>query len=128
MQRKIPSKYSCSSDNCQQMSHAAKNIGSYKRRHFRHLALVGLVIVEKQYIYIYMYNNLSTQRPSLVGEVSANFMRIEGCRVVSAAYPLRPLSRFSRPEPLLFLPSSSSVVLTRLRGPRSRPTASLKMW
>jgi hypothetical protein len=28
---------------------------------------------------------------------------------------------FSRPE-LLFLPSSSSVVLTRLSGPRSRPT------
>jgi hypothetical protein len=32
---------------------------------------------------------------------------------------LRPYSRFSRPEPLLVLPSSSSVVLTRLGGPRS---------
>jgi hypothetical protein len=31
---------------------------------------------------------------------------------------LRPYSRVSRPEPLLFLPSSSSVVLTRLSGPR----------
>jgi hypothetical protein len=37
-------------------------------------------------------------------------------------------SRFSRPEPLLFLPSSSSVVLTRLSGPRSRPTTSKKIW
>jgi hypothetical protein len=35
---------------------------------------------------------------------------------------LRPYSRLSRPEPLLFLPSSPSVVLTRLSGPRSRPT------
>jgi hypothetical protein len=41
---------------------------------------------------------------------------------VSAADPLRPYSRFSRPEPLLFLPSSSSFVLTRLSGPHSRYT------
>jgi hypothetical protein len=35
---------------------------------------------------------------------------------------LRPYSTFSRQDPLLFLPSSYSVVLTRLSGPRSRPT------
>jgi hypothetical protein len=35
---------------------------------------------------------------------------------------LRPYSWLSRPEPLLFLPSSTSVALTRLSGPRSRPT------
>jgi hypothetical protein len=35
---------------------------------------------------------------------------------------LRPYSRLSRQEPLLFLSNSSSVVLTRLSGPRSRPT------
>jgi hypothetical protein len=34
----------------------------------------------------------------------------------------------SRPEPLLFLPSSSSIVLTRLSGPRPRPTTSQKIW
>jgi hypothetical protein len=33
---------------------------------------------------------------------------------------LRSYCWFSRPEPLLFLPSSSSIVLTRLSGPRSR--------
>jgi hypothetical protein len=38
-----------------------------------------------------------------------------GCRVVSTAVFCVP----SRPEPLLFLPSSSSVVLTKLSGPRS---------
>jgi hypothetical protein len=41
---------------------------------------------------------------------------------------LRPQSRFSRPEPLLFLSSSSSIVLTRLNGPRSTPTTSKKNW
>jgi hypothetical protein len=34
---------------------------------------------------------------------------------------LRPYSRFYRPEPLLFLSGSSSVVLTKLSGPHSRP-------
>jgi hypothetical protein len=34
----------------------------------------------------------------------------------------RPYSRLPRLEPLLSLPSSSSVVLMRLSGPRSRPT------
>jgi hypothetical protein len=41
---------------------------------------------------------------------------------------LRPYSRVSRPEPLLFLPSSSSVLLTRLSGPRSRPTTSQEIF
>jgi hypothetical protein len=41
---------------------------------------------------------------------------------------LRPYSRLSRPESLLFLWSSSSIVLTRLSGPRSRPTTSQKIW
>jgi hypothetical protein len=44
--------------------------------------------------------------------------------VVSAADELRLYSRISRQEPLLFLPSSSSVVLTRLSGPRCRLTTS----
>jgi hypothetical protein len=40
---------------------------------------------------------------------------------------LRPYSRISKPELLLFLSSSSSIVLTRLSGPRSRPTTQ-KIW
>jgi hypothetical protein len=35
---------------------------------------------------------------------------------------LLPYSLFSRQEPLLFYQVSSSVVLTRLSGPHSRPT------
>jgi hypothetical protein len=41
-----------------------------------------------------------------------------GCRVVNATDP-HGRTRFSRPEPLLYLPSSSSVILTRQSGPRS---------
>jgi hypothetical protein len=41
---------------------------------------------------------------------------------------IQPYSRFSRPEQILSLPSSSSIVLTRLSGPRSRPITSRKIW
>jgi hypothetical protein len=41
---------------------------------------------------------------------------------------LRPYSRHSRPEPLLFLLSISWIVLTRLSGPSTRPTTSQKIW
>jgi hypothetical protein len=45
-----------------------------------------------------------------------------GCHVISVTDPYDPYSRLSRPEPLLFLSSSSSIVLMRLSGPHSRPT------
>jgi hypothetical protein len=41
---------------------------------------------------------------------------------------LRLYYRLSRPEPLLFHPISSSIVLTILSGPRSRTTTSQKIW
>jgi hypothetical protein len=68
-----------------------------------------------------------TERPPLVGKVSGNFC---GQRVPRGQRDgsLQPYSRLSRPEPLLFLPSSFSVVLTRLSGPRSRPTTSQIIW
>jgi hypothetical protein len=66
-----------------------------------------------------------------VRRLSANLVPTfadRGCHVVGVTDPLRPYSRLPKPEPLLFLSSSSSVVLTRLSGPRSRPTTSQKMW
>jgi hypothetical protein len=51
-----------------------------------------------------------------------------GCHVVSVTDPYGPYFRISRPELLRFLPSSSSVVLSRLSGTRSRPTTSQKIW
>jgi hypothetical protein len=67
---------------------------------------------------------MPTERLPLLGEDSAIFC---GWRVPRGQRDasLRPYSRISRPEPLLFLPSSSSVELTRLSGPRSRPSESL---
>jgi hypothetical protein len=58
-----------------------------------------------------------TDRPPLVGEVSGNLCG-RGCCVVSSTNSHGRYSRFSRPEPLLFHSSSSSVILTRLSGPR----------
>jgi hypothetical protein len=43
---------------------------------------------------------IPTERPPLVGEVIANFLRIEGA--TWSAWRVRPYSRFSRQEPLLF--------------------------
>jgi hypothetical protein len=67
-----------------------------------------------------------TELPPLVGEVSAKLLRKESdtwlmWRILTAVFSI------SRPEPLFFLPSSSSIVLTRLGGPCSRPTNSQKI-
>jgi hypothetical protein len=70
---------------------------------------------------------IPTAWPPLVGEVSANFLDRE-CRVVSATDPHGRIFGFLDPEPLFFHSSSSSVILTRLSGPRSRPTTSHKIW
>jgi hypothetical protein len=63
----------------------------------------------------------------LLSEVSANFF---GYRVLRGQSDgsLRPYSRISRPETLLFLPNCSSVLLTTLSGPRSRSNISQKIW
>jgi hypothetical protein len=60
-------------------------------------------------IFIYITNSVAslckriipTERPPLVGEVSANFLRIEGATWSTWRIP-RPYSRFSRQEPLFF--------------------------
>jgi hypothetical protein len=69
---------------------------------------------------------IPTERSPLVGEVSTNFC---GWRVSRGQCDgsLRSYFRLSRPGPLLFLPSSSLIVFTRLSGPRSRPTTFQKM-
>jgi hypothetical protein len=61
----------------------------------------------------------------LVGAVSANFCLSRVPRD-QRDESLRPCSRLSRPESLLFLPSSSSVVLTRMSGSRSWTNTSQK--
>jgi hypothetical protein len=51
-----------------------------------------------------------------------------GCHVVSATDPRGRYLGFLDPEPLLFHSSSSSVILTRLSGLRSRSIISHKIW
>jgi hypothetical protein len=55
-------------------------------------------------------------------------LRIEGIAWSAQRNPAAVNLGFLEPEPLLLSSSSSSVILTRLSGPRSRPTASQKMW
>jgi hypothetical protein len=70
---------------------------------------------------------IPTERHPLVGVVSSNLSgeRVQRCQRDGS---LRPYSRLSRQEPLLFLQSGSSVVLTRLSGLRSGSTTSQKIW
>jgi hypothetical protein len=70
---------------------------------------------------------LPTEKLPVVGEVNANFYEKRVPSGQRDGY-LQPFSRLSRPEPTLFRSRSSSVVLTRLSGPRSRPTMSQKIW
>jgi hypothetical protein len=69
---------------------------------------------------------IPTERPQPVGEIRANLADIR-CRVVSATDPHGRILGFLDPELVLFHSSSSSIILTRLSGPRSRPTTSQKM-
>jgi hypothetical protein len=79
------------------------------------------------FVAIVQERTISTERSPLVGDINANFC---GQRVLRGQHNvlLRPYSRLPRPEPLLFLKSIPSIVLTRLSGPRSRPTNSQKTW
>jgi hypothetical protein len=64
---------------------------------------------------------MPTERPPLVGEVIVNFFADRGCHVVSVTDPYGRILGFLD-SAATFLSSSSSVVFTRLGGPRSRPT------
>jgi hypothetical protein len=61
--------------------------------------------------------------PPIVGEVSANFCGYR-CSVVSAADPYGRNLGFLGRSRYYFFRVSSLIVLTRLGGPRSRPTTS----
>jgi hypothetical protein len=69
---------------------------------------------------------IPTERPPLVSEVTVNF---GGERVSRGQHDgsQQPYPRVSRLQPLL-LPRISSIVLTRLSGPHSRPITSQNIW
>jgi hypothetical protein len=66
-----------------------------------------------------------TERPLFVGEVrKCQLLRIEVFAWSAQRIPTTVNLVFLDPEPLLLHSSSSSIILTRLSGPRSRPTTS----
>jgi hypothetical protein len=72
------------------------------------------------------YTDRATDR-----RLSAKLVSTFGDRRVSRSQSGRSLTAVisvSRLEPLPFLSSSSSILLTRLSGPRSRPTTSQEIW
>jgi hypothetical protein len=75
-----------------------------------------------------LYIIMLTELPPLVGEVSANFLRVEGVAWSAQRIPTAVNLDFLDQGPLLFHSSSSSVFLTWLSVPRSRPTTSQKFW
>jgi hypothetical protein len=78
--------------------------------------------------FIVRKRTIQTERPPLVDEVSANFLRISGVAWSAQRIPTAVNLGFLDPEPLLFHSSSSPVILTRLSEPPSRPTMSQKIW
>jgi hypothetical protein len=108
----------------------SRNITNFFRKHLTYTCSLTWPNSSSNKL-IYKLRGLSpraAERPPLLGEVSANFFLGYRVPLGQRDGSLMSYSRFSRPEPLLFLSSSSSVVLTRLSGPRSRPTTSQKIW
>jgi hypothetical protein len=68
-----------------------------------------------------------TERPPLVGEVSGNFSWERVSRGQRNESP-RPLISVFQTGAATFLSSNSSLILTSLSEPRSRPTSSQKIW
>jgi hypothetical protein len=83
-------------------------------------------VLKKNSVALFRKRTIPTERPTLVGKVGSSFIRIES--VARSAHRFPTAVNFLDPEPLLFHSSSSSVILTRLSGPHSRPTTSQKIW
>jgi hypothetical protein len=71
--------------------------------------------------------SIPTDRPPLVGEVSASFSGERVSRGQRNESP-RPLISVLYTGGATFLLRSSSIILMRLSGPRFIPTISQKMW
>jgi hypothetical protein len=64
------------------------NVGHRLQTQPTHLPLIPLITLNS--VDLVCKRTIQNERPPLVGEVSAPLLRIEWCRVVSAADPLRP--------------------------------------
>jgi hypothetical protein len=80
------------------------------------------------YVALVLVRTVPTERPPLVGEVNANFLRIEGCLVVSAAVPNGRILGFLDGSLYYFLQVAPQLYSRGLSGHRSRHTTSQKIW
>ena len=71
---------------------------------------------------------IPTERPPPVGEVSANFCGQRGVTWSAQRIPTAVLISVLQTGAATFYSSSSSIDLTRLSGPRYRPTTTQKIW
>ena len=71
---------------------------------------------------------IPTERPPLVGEVSANFCGQRGVTWSAQRFPTAILTSIFWTGAATFYSTSSSIDLTRLSGPRSRTTTTQKIW
>ena len=71
---------------------------------------------------------IPTERPPPVGEVSANFFADRGVSRGQRNGSPRPLISVFWTGAAIFYSCSSSVDLTRLIGPSSRPSTTQKIW
>jgi hypothetical protein len=106
-------------------------------------SLLCFTLRHKSYISNFVYRICNKQTNSVALSPRANYtdwatatcrrnlmstLWIEGCRVVSASDPLRSLISVSRPEPLLFFQVAPHLLSQGLSGPRTRSTATQKIW
>jgi hypothetical protein len=92
-----------------------------------YLIIVILETARKNSGALVRQRTIPTERPPLVGEVSANFSGQRVSRDQRNETP-RPLISVFWTGAAIFLSSSPSIILTRLSGPRPRPTTSQKIW
>jgi hypothetical protein len=85
-------------------------------------------VMKRNSVALFCKQTIQTERLPLVGELNANFLRIEGVAWSARRIPTAVNLDFLDPEPLLLHSNSSSVILTRPSGSHSRPTTSQKIW
>ena len=90
--------------------------------------LRGRCVTYKNYVTLVRERTIPTERPPPVGEVSANFCGQRGVTWSAQRFPTAVLISAFQTGAATFYSSSSSIDLTRLSGPRSRPTTTQKIW
>jgi hypothetical protein len=102
-------------------------MGSFMDQYFKDV-LMGLVKLDNSKLTklhgLSLRANYTDRATAACRRSQCRLLRIDGVEWSAKQIPTS-VFLVPRPQPLFFLPSSSSIVLTRLSGPRSRPTTFL---